>query len=384
MRRREVAQNGAMSSLFGASLLSSVGSLPLHLVPLIVVTLIADSRTSVIGAGWIASAILLGQLSTALLLPALGIYSVGRSLIFATTVVLTVGLAISDTTAYLAMLTGWFLIGQCCGVFSYLGTVVASRFPRRVFAFSFRLGIVLLLSGCVSGVLQLSGMLASYRDFLTVMIVALTPIIALGMVLHEPVNVREIRVHKEVQRLEVGSLAGLLIVYLFFAGQTGYLSYVIQQAIARGMTFEVAVLSLALMKISAGIWVLCSSCVNKDSKSGSFWSLTLILIGAIVALFYSRHVAVFFVALLAIEMALNNLSARLQAAVVAAWPEFGGRWLTGIMLLGAASGPPLNGFAIGIGWEGAFVLICILSSLGPLFWQQWRSHSDNAVEIART
>jgi hypothetical protein len=379
-----VAQNGAMSSLFGASLLSSVGSLPLHLVPLIVVTLIADSRTSVIGAGWIASAILLGQLSTALLLPALGIYSVGRSLIFATTVVLTVGLAISDTTAYLAMLTGWFLIGQCCGVFSYLGTVVASRFPRRVFAFSFRLGIVLLLSGCVSGVLQLSGMLASYRDFLTVMIVALTPIIALGMVLHEPVNVREIRVHKEVQRLEVGSLAGLLIVYLFFAGQTGYLSYVIQQAIARGMTFEVAVLSLALMKISAGIWVLCSSCVNKDSKSGSFWSLTLILIGAIVALFYSRHVAVFFVALLAIEMALNNLSARLQAAVVAAWPEFGGRWLTGIMLLGAASGPPLNGFAIGIGWEGAFVLICILSSLGPLFWQQWRSHSDNAVEIART
>jgi hypothetical protein len=227
-------------------------------------------------------------------------------------------------------------------------------------------------------------MLASYRDFLTVMIVALTPIIALGMVLHEPVNVREIRVHKEVQRLEVGSLAGLLIVYLFFAGQTGYLSYVIQQAIARGMTFEVAVLSLALMKISAGIWVLCSSCVNKDSKSGSFWSLTLILIGAIVALFYSRHVAVFFVALLAIEMALNNLSARLQAAVVAAWPEFGGRWLTGIMLLGAASGPPLNGFAIGIGWEGAFVLICILSSLGPLFWQQWRSHSDNAVEIART
>jgi hypothetical protein len=88
--------------------------------------------------------------------------------------------------------------------------------------------------------------------------------------------------------------------------------------------------------------------------------------------------------LLAIEMALNKLSARLQASVVAAWPEFGGRWLTGIMLLGAASGPPLNGFAIGIGLDGAFVLICILSALCPLLWQQWRSHNVNVVETART
>src|SRR5215831_15525091 len=105
---REVSQNSTMSSLFGASLLSSVGSLPLHLVPLIVATLIADSRTSVAGAGWIASAILFGQLSTALLLPALGIYSVGRALASVAAVVLTVGVAISGAADYLIMLTGWF------------------------------------------------------------------------------------------------------------------------------------------------------------------------------------------------------------------------------------------------------------------------------------
>src|SRR5215475_15070020 len=124
-----------MSSLFGASLLSSVGSFPLHLVPLIVATMIADSTTSVAGAGWVASSILLGQLSTSLLLPALGIYSVGRALVFAAGVVLIAGLAISGASEYWIMVTGWFLVGQCCGVFSYLGTVVASEFSRPVFAF---------------------------------------------------------------------------------------------------------------------------------------------------------------------------------------------------------------------------------------------------------
>ena len=382
---REVSQNDAMSSLFGASLLSSVGSLPLHLVPLIVAALIADFRTSVVGAGWIASAILFGQLSTALLLPALGIYSVGRALAFAATVVLTIGVAISAAADYLIMLAGWFLVGQCCGVFSYLGTVATSRFSRPVFAFSFRLGIVLIFAGCVSGMLQLSGMLTSYLNLLIVIVTALTPMVALGTILHRPVNGEVSYIYKKVQRLEIGSIAGLLIVLLFFVGQTGYLSYAIQQAVGRGMTFEVTAMSLALMKISAGIWVLFSSCVgNEDPKNTRFLNLTLVLIAAIVALFYSRHVLIFFLALLAIEMALNKLSARLQAAVVAAWPEFAGRWLTGVMLLGAASGPPLNGFMISIGLDEAFVVICVLSAVGPLAWHQWSICRASMVETVRT
>src|SRR5262249_34389295 len=151
-------------------------------------------------------------------------------------------------------------------------------------------------------------------------------------------------VDKRMQHLKIGPSVGLLTVYLFFAGQTGYLSYAVQQAVGRGMSFEGTTLSLALMKMSAAIWVLLSACAGyEDRKSARFGNLTVSLIVAIVALFFSRHIVVFFLALLVIEMALNKLSARLQAAVVAARPETSGRWLTAIMLLGAASGPPLNG-----------------------------------------
>ena len=381
----EFSRDHTTCSLWGASLLSSVGSLPLHLVPLIVATLIADSRASVAGAGLIASAILFGQLSAALLLPALGVYSVSRALVFAAAIVLTVGVAISNATEYAIMLTAWFLVGQCCGVFTYLGTIVASRFSRPAFAFSLRLGIVLIFAGCVSGLLQLCFRLASYGDLVTVIVISLVPIIVSGMVLYQPANVRAGYVCKKVQRIQTGAFAGLLIVFLFFAGQTGYLSYALQQAVGRGMTFEVTAMSLALMKLSAGIWVICSSSAgHEDSKSTRFCNLTLVLACSIVALFYSGHIVIFFVALLVIEMALNKLSSRFQAAVVAEWPEFTGRWLSGIMLLGAASGPPLNGVMISIGLDGAFVLICVLSTFGPLIWQYWNIYRANTVGTVRT
>jgi hypothetical protein len=228
-------------------------------------------------------------------------------------------------------------------------------------------------------------MLISYRDLLIVIVIAVAPIVAIGTILHHPLSGGASYVSKRAQRLEVGSIAGLLIVFLFFVGQTGYLSYAIQQAVGRGMTFEVTAMSLALMKISAGIWVLCSSCVGyEDPKSVRFLNLTLLLIAAIVALFYSRHIVIFFLALLAMEMAVNKLSARLQAAVVAAWPEFAGRWLTGVMLLGAASGPPLNGFMISIGLDEAFVAICVLSAVGPLVWHQWSIYRVSMLETVRT
>jgi hypothetical protein len=377
----EVSHEGKLRPLIGASVLSSVGSLPLHLIPLIVVTLIADSRVSVAGAGWVASAILLGQLSTALALPALGIYNVHRKLAIAVAVLLITGLAASASPEYVGILAGWFLVGQCCGVLSYLGTIAASRFTRPAFAFLLRLGIVLIFAGCVSSALQLSGMLTSYRNLLTAIILALVPMLALGIILHQPVGgIGVSPKHDETRLFKIERSAGLFTVYFFFVGQTGFLAYVIQQAVGRGMVFDSTTLSLALMKLAAGVWILCSAYFgSEDSRSTRFGNLSLSLVAAIVVLSYSRDIVVFFLALLALELALNKLSARLQAAVVAARPEFAGRWLTAVMLLGAASGPPLNGFMISMGLEGGFVLICVLSAFGPLLWQRWSGSSVGPV-----
>jgi hypothetical protein len=379
----EVSRKTKLRPLVGASILSSVGSLPLHLVPLIVVTLIADSRASVKGAGWVASAILFGQLSTALALPMLKIFNVTRNLIISAALLLVTGLVISSIPEYLVTMAGWFLIGQCCGILSCLGTIAASQFPRPAFAFSLRLAISLIFGGCVSSALQLTGMLVSYRDLLTVVVLAVILMLTFGVMLHQPVE-GGARNSNKASRFEFRSSAGLLTVYFFFVGQTGFLAYVVQQAIGRGMHFGSIALSLALMKLAAGVWIIFFAHSEAEGpKITRFGALSFILIAAVVALAYTREMAVFFLALLAKELALNKLSARLQSAVVALRPEFAGRWLTGVMLLGAASGPPLNGLMISIGLGDAFVAVCVLSALGPLLWQRWSASRARMVKTPR-
>ena len=140
--------------LVGASLLSAVGSLPSHLAPLILVALISDSVSSSAAAGWIPSALLLGQLLTCLVPPTLNVTRIRTGHAAGISALLLAGLFLGGTSNFATLLVSWFLIGGCCGILQYLGTVAAAHYPRPSFAFSLRLGIVLLLAGAVSGVLQ--------------------------------------------------------------------------------------------------------------------------------------------------------------------------------------------------------------------------------------
>jgi hypothetical protein len=364
---------GALRPLLGASILSSVGSLPLHLAPLIVATLIADSITSVGGAGWIPTAMLLGQLSGSLALPALKIRTVRHDVAIIAAIILLVGLAISSSNQLVMILIGWFLAGQCCGTLMYLGTIVASQFPRKSFAFSFRLAIVLILAGSVSSLLQATKAFTSYRALLFELILILVPILICGIMLHRPAVEERTKVEfAEGNSWTMRQFSGLATVYFFFVGQTGFLAYVVQQALAREMNLNDTVWSLAAVKVAAGMWLAGVAFLEfGKQRKERFLSVGVVLISAMLTVSYTLSIVVFFVALLVFEITLNALSAGLQAAVVAARPQFAGQWLTGVILLGAATGPPLNGLAISSGLAGIFLVISLLSALAPIIWRQF-------------
>ena len=85
----------------------------------------------------------------------------------------------------------------------------------------------------------------------------------------------------------------------------------------------------------------------------------------------TEDVLVFFLGLLGFEVGLNLLSARLQAALAMAGPQFAGKWLTATILLGAAVGPPLHGAALGLGSGLYFLVFALLSAFLPYAW--WKS-----------
>jgi len=88
----------------------------------------------------------------------------------------------------------------------------------------------------------------------------------------------------------------------------------------------------------------------------------------ILVMTYSSAVMPFFIGFLCWELALNVLSARLQGIVVAASPSHAGVWITGAILLGAATGPIVHGAAIGGGIGLAFISYSALSGLFPFLW----------------
>lgn len=367
-------------SLAGASLLSAVGSLPLHLMPLIVVALVNDARTTIATAGWIAAATMAGQLLVSLALPAFKVQTLRRSAATGSAGLLLAGLVLTVSGGSGPLFLGWFVIGGCCGLFLYLGTSTAAVSSRPTFAFSLRLGAVLLLAGSVAGALQATGVLTSYVSLSVALCLAFAAAQAIGIALYRPLAPKASPMQEGRGQDPRGArLPGLAVVFLLFVGQAGFLAYVLQNATARGMALGETAWALAAMKIGAGLALLLIARLGlQQHQRQRFLELGALLAVSILVISMTRNPLVFFLGLFGLEIALNLLSARLQAAVALAAPRFAGRWLTGTVLLGAAVGPPLHGAALSFGTQAYFLAFAGLSAFLPFLW--WKgSRLDGRV-----
>ena len=188
-------------------------------------------------------------------------------------------------------------------------------------------------------------------------------------------------VAKGGERWSIRQLSGLATVYFFFVGLTGFLAFVVQQALTRGISLPGSVWSMAGMKLIAGLWLLCVAFLEvQEERKERFMSLAALLTVGIVAVYFSRSVTAFFLGLVLFEITFNTLSARLQAAVVTERPQFAGPWLTGAILLGAATGPPLHGLAINSGFGDIFLLMTVLAAHAPLFWRHFTGSNAGRIE----
>lgn len=355
--------------LFGAILLSAVGSLPLHLTPLILVALIADGRVSVGEAGWVASVIIIGQLLASLILPILRISIVSRSFVTVVVVLLLLGLSTTAFNSSICLYTGWCLVGMSCGVLMYIGTVSASHYRRTTLAFSLRLGLVLVLAGSATFGLLASNALVSYQAFLTIFLLICSLLCITGVMLYSPI---ELDIKTTVQGQEhqwtYSQITGLLTIYILFVGLAGFLAYVAHGAIDRGMAFVDAAMAIAAVKIIAGIWLFVANRKLETKLRQRFLEIGIVLSIGLALVSGSREPIFFFLSLLIVEIAFNTLSASFQAAFAEANRSFAGQWLTGTFLLGAACGPPLQGAAVGADLTLVFTILAMGTAFIPAIW----------------
>ena len=339
-----------LNPFLGASLLSSIGSLPLHLSPLIISAIVADSYATIAMAGWITTALVIGQLFTSLLLPSFQIRSVRPVILVLVAFMFLAGVLISGLGNFAWILLGWFCVGLCCGILKFFGTMAAVQFPYRPFAFSLRLAFILVLAGLVTAILLLTNAFTSYQTLSSNLIVVLVPLLTFGILLHrsgEAKPAEQTPVLEKRERWSRAQLTGLLTIYLFFVGQVGFFAFVIHQALERGMSLYASIWTLALVKFLGGIVLVYFSIGEiKKPEGRPLIYIAVPLILAILMLSKTDNIALFFLGLFIFELAINPLSAKIQSEVVSNAPQLTGSWLTGIILLGSASGPPLHGFAL--------------------------------------
>ena len=159
----------------------------------------------------------------------------------------------------------------------------------------------------------------------------------------------------------------LAIVFLLFVGQSGLLAYAIQRATDRGIVLHDAAWALAGMKVIAGLSLLSLARKGLQNRQHPrFAELGVLLAVSNLVIATTTSLPAFFLGLLALEIAFNLLSARLQARVSDMAPTFAGQWLVATMLLGAAVGPAVHGTALAMDADAAFMLFAMASALLPV------------------
>ena len=366
-------------ALSGSILLSITATLPLHLTPLIIITILADGLAGVERAALVISALLAGQLGSSFFLPFFGINAISRTQALSASVVLLVSMTFTSLgTLYL--MPGWFLVGVSCGVLRYLGTLNAIHYSRTTFAFSIRLGLVLLVAGCFTAILASSGADYTYDTLICILVFGFAIILGIGHFFYKPLansiqpedanptfatNATNGKIAKTFPQST--AVFALIVLFFLFVGQTGFITFALQDAINRGFDRQEVLYAMIGMKICAGIFLIMVARFGGSNQSALYFApMGIILVIGLAVTSRSTELIMLFIGLLAFEIAFNDMSAKFQGRIVFIGYVASGRWLNAVIMIGAVCGPLVHGFAIASGAGSTFIIFAAGAAMLPL------------------
>ncbi|MGO4395729.1 hypothetical protein AB4Z46_30665 [Variovorax sp. M-6] len=349
------------AEVVGACIVSAASSFPLHLMSLLVALVALDGRLPIERAGWISSSFMLGLLAGTVGLPLSGVTRVTPFWAAAAPVIVGSGLGLGAFVGGAYLLAGWVIVGAAAGMLSLLGSTAAATYRDAHFVFSLRLALVLFSSAVAIAMGAALGGFRSYGNAVSVLGIAFAGACAAGLVWYrapEP-RARSREPRQDTRR----RLYDLLIVALFFCGQTGFSSYAAHLAIANGIDAGSLPPVYAFCKTAAAA-ILLRLGLSGRSVAPSLW-LGALLGMAVVSMALSTGFAQFAVGLLCWEIALNLQSTRMQATIVSRHPAFAGAWIPAAVAFGAALGPVAHGLLLSVTGGMWFVLYTVASGMLP-------------------
>jgi hypothetical protein len=363
----------------GASLISAVGSLPLHVLPILIASTVVNGTLVISEAGWVAAALMLGNLTSSIALPSLGFKSLSLGQVLLAVVLFIGGIASTSSGSVPILLFGWLLTGLACGAMLFFGVTVMSANAKLRWAFTVRLGYVLALASAVALLMlamQTWSRSSSYLHLLSVVLAVTVVLCGLALALSRCANdpapagaspgsarpPAQSSIRVRFRR------SGMTITLLLFAGQTGFWIYSGIISDQKGYSLTTFIWAVSVAKALASIYLFARTGSNESSAARSLLLGGAGCIVGILLMYSTDWVAAFIGGLVFWQIAFNSLSARLQGELIAVDPGKGGRWLTAVIMVGTALGPLFHGATLHIHAEAIFVLLCCMSALLPYLW----------------
>lgn len=366
------------SAFNGACVLSAVGSLPLHIMPILIASAILAERVTAAQAGLFAAMYVFGQLVITTTLPLMAVRFISNSRALQVCALLIATICISTQFSGKLFYLNWFLIGVCCGVLSYLGSTSAAAVENKAFAYAVRLGATLLVAGLTMLVFYGADKHADFRQLTATLAVVVSLLSVTGLYFYRP---RVFENEEPPQRRKTYSIIdrktidqktpwGLFYLFVFALAQIGFIVFAIESATQRGIDLSDALWAFALCKIVAAVMLLNRQdgfAIRNESYQATLLCMSVLLIGCLLVA-SSQTMLFFFLGILLWETSVNILSSSFQASVVEVNPAVGGMYLTSVLLFGSALGPIINGAAITAGLQEYFYCLVVFSVFLPLLW----------------
>lgn len=362
------------------ALLSAIGSLPQHLMSVLIALAIADGVLGVERAGWIGAAYIVGMLITTIGLPLFGVASVSRRAAATALLAMSAGAAVAmflQEPSIWLMVASWGAIGAACGTLSLLGSLIAAAQADGRPFLQVRLGSVLLGSAMVLGLAHSLGLLTAFSDALRVLVVV--PL--LGLVLlrdYRPATCKPGSGDGMYASPTACTAAvpSLLLLALFFVGQSGFTAFAAYIANTNGL--PAAGLPLVYASVKAGAACVLFAAARRTARAGPTLLLSLVLALSVLGMLWSGSSPIFLASLLAWEVAINLQSTRFQAEILRCNPAIGGRWLMACIASGAAAGPVIHGVMLEHKLGLIFAMLSVTSAFVPAMWARRRRKTEHS------
>ena len=291
-------------TVVGASILSAGASMPLHLLPVLVLSLTSEGRLDAAHAGWVGSAYMIGQLCAALALPLAHIVRIPWQAAAAAVLGMLACAWLSNSPDSTILLASWLAIGCLGGTLHYLASTTAAASADQRSAFALRMGASSALGSCLILALQVFRPKAEYESVVALYMLLTGVVGCAGLaLLGRPAAAARVQ-EKTFSPTSAGArpspalVIGMVVLFCLFVGQHGLWAFAVKGGSERGLPMAQLLWAVAICKMVGAVTVFATARTGLAAPGGSMrWPGAAVAVGGATVAF-TAQAALFWMGLL--------------------------------------------------------------------------------------